>query len=146
MKSIKVSSFEVVFLAVTATVIVSSPVSAQTVLSPAQQKVVSQQVTRLKGTEEKADVNGWSDARKLAEFFCRPIALAEFKKANKQASRVFLGRDDEDVKKFVIEGNTKVSGNGSVRFFGEWKDFSFACTLDPDKGTATSFKYQIETR
>jgi hypothetical protein len=121
------------------------PVLAQSVLSPAQEKVVGQKTAKLSKSERDM-IAGWSDSKKLAEFFCSPAGLRELKKADQKADRVFLGPDDEGVKKFALEGNTRLSGRGSVRVVGAWKDFSFQCTLDPEKATTTSFTYKFDTK
>lgn len=129
-------------LAVTGALLIATAGWAASALSPAQEKVIAQKTAKV-SAEEKKMIAGWSDGKKLAEFFCAPAGLAEFKKTSKAADRVFLGPDDEGVKQFVLVGNSKLSGRGSVRMGADWKDFTFQCTLDPDKGTATSFTYEL---
>lgn len=117
--------------------------SAQGVLSRAQKGAIEKKTASVSKTE-KAMIDGWPDSKKLAEFFCSPAGLASIKKQHATAGRLFLGPDDEGVKKFVVVGNTKLSGRGSVRLGADWKDLSFVCTLDPDKAIATGFTFTLD--
>ena len=121
------------------------PAWAASALSPAQEKVVASKTARL-SKNETSMIAGWSDGKKLAEFFCSPAALAEFRKTLKGADRVFLGPDEEGVKKFVLEGNGKLSGRGTVRTPGKWMEYAFECELDPDKATVKAFTYKLESQ
>ncbi|MDH5245825.1 MAG: hypothetical protein OEW98_05195 [Betaproteobacteria bacterium] len=122
-----------------------SPVlaAAQSALSPAQQAVVDKAIAKT-SAEERKMVAEWSDGKKLAEFFCAKPGLAAIRKQERTADRVFLGPDDEGVKKFVLTGNTRLSGRGTVRVHGGWKEFAFVCDLDPVKATAKGFTVTID--
>lgn len=117
----------------------------QSALSEAQKAAIHKKSVRMSATEKQM-VDGWSDGKKLAEFFCSPAALAEFRKTLKGADRVFLGPDEEGVKKFVLEGNGKLSGRGTVRTPGKWMEYAFECELDPDKATVKAFTYKLESQ
>ena len=121
----------------------AAPVSADTLLSPKQQEVIARKTAR-SSPEEKAIIAGWSDARKLAEFFCAPSALAAFRKKEKGADRVSLGPDEAGTMKFVLVGNTRLSGRGTVRTPGHWKGYRFDCVLDPERGRVKSFAYDLD--
>ena len=71
---------------------------------------------------------------------------AAIKKQERTADRVFLGPDDEGVKKFVLTGNAHLSGRGTVRVHGGWKDFAFVCDLDPAQATVKSFTYKLDAK
>lgn len=116
--------------------------ATNSVLSHAQQAVVAQQTAKL-SRDERAIVAGWSDARKLAEFFCSPAALAAFRKALPGADRVALGPDDAGVANFVLAGNDTLTGRGTVRVPGAWKDYRFTCALDAAKGSVRSFTFEF---
>jgi hypothetical protein len=116
---------------------------AQSVLSPAQQKVINAKTAKWNAEQMKVH-NEKTDARKLADFFCAPLALAELKKADKTANKVVLGADENGESPLAAVGNTKVSGLGTARFYGTWKTFAFECTLDATKATATSFTYKMK--
>lgn len=130
-------------VAMLATLCITMPASAQSTLSPAQQAVVARKTAQM-SAEEKKMVAGWSDGKRLAEFFCAEAGLAEIGRQHKGASRLFLGPDDEGVKRFVVTGNTKVAGDGSVRVAADWKDLTFECTLNADNATVKSFTYQLK--
>ena len=119
--------------------------TASSVLSPAQEKVVAAKTAKL-SPAEKAEIASWPDSKKLTEFFCTPVGLKEIQKAEKDANRLILGPDDAGIAKFVVEGNRKVSGRGMVRLIGEWRDLSFECTLDPEKGTTAAFTYKLDPK
>jgi hypothetical protein len=118
-------------------------VYAQSVLSTAQKAAIEKKTASV-SKSEKAMIDGWPDSKKLAEFFCSPEGLNVIKKQHPTADRVFLGPDDEGVKKFVVVSNTRLSGRGSVRLGADWKDFSFVCTLDPEKAVATAFTFTLD--
>lgn len=91
--------------------VMTDAAGAQSALSAAQHAAIAAKTAKLSKAELDI-VSSWSDRQKLAEFFCSPLALAEFKKADKRADRVSLGPDEAGVEKFVLEGNRKLSGRG----------------------------------
>ena len=99
---------------------------------------MNRQIATLHSSAERDMANSWSNAKKVAEFLCRPAALPVLKKQIAGADRVFLGTDDP--KTLNLESNQKLSGTGSARYSGGWKDFTFACALDPLAGKVTSFE------
>jgi len=107
-------------------------------LSQAQQHVVDAQIAELRTSEDRALASEWSDAKKVAEFICRPLALSELKKWNKDADRVFLGTDDPNT--LDLATNRLLTGSGQVRTGNDWTTFTFECELDADSGTALSFR------
>jgi len=107
-------------------------------LSKAQQDVVDAQIAKLRTSEERTIASEWSDAKKAAEFMCRPLALNEVKKWNKDADRVFLGTDDPDT--LDLTTNRLLTGSGQVRTGYDWTPFTFDCVLDPESGKALSFE------
>jgi len=107
-------------------------------LSPVQARRVAQDIGKLKHPEERALASGWSDAKKAAEFICRPLALATLRHRFKGADRVFLGTDDPDTLRLVSD--RRLEGSGQVRVGSDWKLFRFVCALDPKTGKALSFR------
>lgn len=132
-------------LAAAAALVVSSPppAVAQSALTKAQQAVIAQKIARTSATEKQM-VAGWSDGKKLAEFFCSEVGVKEIARKYKGADRLVLGPDDEGVRKFKVDGNRRVSGDGTVRVGAEWKDLAFDCVLEPDKAVVTSFSYTMK--
>lgn len=121
----------------------SMAVAGQSVLSRAQEAAISKAVAGA-SAGDKALIAGWSDGKKLAEFFCKRLGLMVIAKQQVGADRLFLGPDDEGVRRFKVEGNRRVAGDGTVRVGAEWKDLTFECVIDPDKALAISFVYKIK--
>ncbi|MCJ8519002.1 hypothetical protein ABID21_001909 [Pseudorhizobium tarimense] len=119
-------------------VLAISNASAASILSAAQQKVISKGINELKAEEERTLANGWPDAKKVAELICRPLALTELKRSFKEADRVFLGTDDPAT--LVLESDELLTGTGEVRAGDDWIPLKFACGLNPETGAATSFE------
>lgn len=120
----------------------SAPTLAEEViLSQVQQNVIEAQIAALGSSEERALASEWSDAKGVAEFICRPLAMRELKAWNKDADRVFLGTDDPATLALASDG--ELTGTGQVRTGSSWTDFSFTCTLDPQTGEAKSFQTSL---
>jgi hypothetical protein len=105
-------------------------------LSQAQAKIVTTEIAKLKYSEERALASGWTDAKKVAEFICRPLATDVLKRRFKDADRVFLGTDDPKTLHLVSD---RLKGSGQVRTGNSWRNFTFSCELDPRTGKALSF-------
>ncbi len=117
---------------------------AATVLSKAQQDAVTAQIEKLRTSEDRAIASGWSDAKKVAEFICRPLALNELEKWNGEADRVFLGTDDPDT--LDLTTNRLLTGSGQVRTGSDWTTFTFNCKLDTGTGKALSFETSLSSK
>jgi hypothetical protein len=111
--------------------------SAASQLSSAQVTVVAWQIAKLKYPQERSVASRWSDAKKAAEFICRPLAMRVLKRGFKGADRVFLGTDDPST--LHLLGSRRLTGSGQVRIGYDWQTFTFSCTLDPRTGKAVSF-------
>ena len=107
-------------------------------LSPAQASVAASRIAALKYPQERALASGWTDAKKVAEFMCRPLAMKVLKRRDKSADRVFLGTDDPGTLNLV--SNRSLTGSGQVRTKSGWQTFTFTCGVDPRTGRAVSFQ------
>jgi hypothetical protein len=107
-------------------------------LSAAERHIVARQIATLKTPADRTLAANWSNARKVAEWICRPAALTVVKKQDQRADRVILGTDD--LKSLTLETNGRLTGSGLFRTFHGWKDFSFACELNPETAKVTSFQ------
>lgn len=116
------------------------PRSAQAAeqLSTAQNTVITRQIAQLKYPQERALASSWGDAKKVAEFICRPLALTVLKQRFKGADRVFLG-DDKPLS-LQLAGDHQLTGYGQVRIPTGWRTFDFSCALDPKSGKALGFE------
>jgi hypothetical protein len=107
-------------------------------LSPAQAAVVAKQTGQLKYPQERALASSWTDAKKAAEFICRPLATTVLKQRLKSADRVFLG--DDKPQSLQLVGDRQLTGHGQVRTADGWQTFDFSCALDPKSGKAVRFE------
>ncbi|MBS7405077.1 MAG: hypothetical protein KIG22_03980, partial [Oxalobacter sp.] len=67
----------------------------QSELSPRQQQAIRNAFSGLHSKAEQKMVMQMSDAQKVAETMCRPIALEYFRERYETADRVFLGTGGE---------------------------------------------------
>ncbi len=110
-------------------------------LSQAQAAHIEQQINTLKSPEERKLASEFSNAKKVAEMICRPLALPVLKQHYKEADRVFLGTDDPTTLTLVSQKLLK--GTGQARTGSTWHDFSFACRLNPANGKAIGFSINL---
>jgi hypothetical protein len=107
-------------------------------LSPAQAAVVARQIKQLHYPQERAMASSWSDAKKAAEFLCRPVAITALRQRLKDADRVFLGDETADSLHLLSDG--QLTGRGQVRTGDGWQTFDFSCALDSKSGKAVRFE------
>ncbi|HMF77044.1 MAG TPA: hypothetical protein VK604_15405 [Bryobacteraceae bacterium] len=107
-------------------------------LSAAENAVVARQLATLKGPVDRHMAEGWTNAKKVAEFMCRPAALPILQKREKGVDRVFLGTDAPET--LTLAGNRRLTGIGQYRAPKGWQDFTFTCDLNPDTGKVTAFQ------
>jgi hypothetical protein len=115
--------------------------TAEPSLSAAEQAIVAKQISTLRSPAERQMAPGWSSAKKVAEFICRPAALATLKKQAKGVDRVFLGSDVRE--SLTLESNKRLTGTGQFRSGQSWTDFTFTCDLNPDTGKVTAFQPKL---
>lgn len=89
---------------------------------------------------EKAIVEDWSAGKKAAEFLCKDLALATLRKHFAGADRVFMETTNADREPTLVNSSL-VEGAGTVRYEDGWADFGYECDLDPERGTATGFRF-----
>lgn len=114
---------------------------AKSVLSSRQQQLIRNEFSKIGSPSERKMAMEWSDAKKVAETMCRPVALTYFQKQYKNADRVFLGDAKKD--SLILQGNELLTGTGQVRDGGTWHYFKFSCQLNPRNGRAVSFSADI---
>ena len=110
---------------------------AEPPLSAAQKAVVAKVISGLKSPEERSMASGWSNAKKVAEFICRPAALPALKKQVPDADKVFLGTDNPAT--LTLVSKRSLTGVGQVRSGAAWRDFTFTCALMPSSGKVAGF-------
>jgi hypothetical protein len=119
-------------------IVLPPTVSGAAHLSSAQAAVVTRQIAKLRYPQERSLASRWTDAKKAAEFICRPLATSVLKRHLKEADRVFLGTDEP--RTLRLESNARLSGRGQIRIGYNWQIFTFSCAMNPRTGKAVSFK------
>lgn len=117
---------------------------AEPSLSPAQKVVVEGAISRLKSPEERNLANGWSNAKKVAEFICRPAALPVLKRRAPGADKVFLGTDQPAT--LTLVSQRSLTGVGQARTGAVWRDFTFSCALTPSSGRVAGFTAVLKSQ
>ena len=115
--------------------------TTQSELSPRQQQAIRNAFSGLHSKAERDMAMKMSDAQKVAETMCRPLALEYFRERYETADRVFLGTGKEG--SLILHGNSRLTGTGQVREGFNWHYFTFDCHLNPATGYATSFSANL---
>ncbi|EAO4206420.1 hypothetical protein M8Q70_003545 [Salmonella enterica] len=121
---------------------ITSTSNAVNKMSPQLQLHVMQEMTsHVISPEDREYIqHEWSDARKVAEFICRPSALETLRKGPPKADKVFLG--DGHNGGLTLHSSIRLTGTGQYRSHGtEWEKFNFTCELSPLTGEVTDFRY-----
>ncbi len=104
-------------------------------------KMINQQVKNK--NDRQSARNEWSEARRVAEFLCRPVALKEIQKRYPDADRVFLGSGHNDG--LTLHSASRLTGCGQFRTGGgDWSRFNFECQVDPVNGNVLQFRYSAD--
>ncbi|WP_422648791.1 DUF930 domain-containing protein [Cupriavidus sp. H18C1] len=122
------------------------PVAAQdsSPLTDSQRQALDRAIGTLRTPADRNVASQWSDAKKVAEVMCRPLALQELKRTDAKVDRVFLG--DDTPQSLSLNGNTVLEGRGQARGRSGWRNFTFTCALDPQTARATAFEATFEGR
>lgn len=115
--------------------------TAHAILLPAQKTYLNRQITQsLHDKEEQQMVFEWDEAEQVAEFICRPIALAVIQKTAPLADKVFLG--DAKKESLTLKSAHELVGTGQYRTGFEWTTFKFTCKINEKTGKAGDFLFQ----
>lgn len=107
-------------------------------LSAPLQEHIKQKTLAFSPTE-KAMLQKWSDGKLISEFFCQDHALQDLSRTYEGADRVFMSLSDDDPPTLITE--TRINGNGSVRYKDGWADFTYECEIDENSGKVTDFTF-----
>lgn len=111
-------------------------------LTDSQRQALDRAIGTLRTPADRNVASRWSDAKKVAEVMCRPLALQELKRTDAKVDRVFLG--DDTPQSLSLKGNTVLEGSGQARGRTGWRNFTFACALDAQTARAKSFEATFE--
>lgn len=123
------------------TITVILPVFASSSVLTTQQKIYLEEIMALQISNEQdrmAIKNNWTEAHQIAEFLCRPIAMAVIKKQEPLVETVFLS--DGAQNGLILHSPIRLTGSGRYRISGsEWIPFYFRCDLSSITGRVTRF-------
>jgi hypothetical protein len=108
-------------------------------LSGAEQSAIADQIGKVKSSSDRQAIKSWSNAKKVAEFICRPAALHSLAKQEPSIDKVMLGTDDPAT--LSLESVGRLKGVGQYRKGDKWSDIDFVCDIDPDTGKVSSFQW-----
>ncbi|EAQ8164021.1 hypothetical protein ABXZ70_004538 [Salmonella enterica] len=126
--------------------ILSTPVMAD-ILTPAQQSYLAQEMrAQIKNSSDFQSIRAeWTEAHKVAEFLCRPVALKMIRNTLPDVDKVFLG--DGKNGGLTLNSPSRLTGTGQYRTGGvNWVPFEFSCQLSPSTGAVTGFDYRTDIR
>ena len=118
------------------TLFISNEVKAE--LAAPLKEHIKQKTLNFSATERNM-LQQWSDGKLISEFFCQNHALQVLSKTYQGADRVFLSLSDDDPPTLLTE--TRIKGNGSVRYEDGWVDFIYECEIDKNSGKVTDFTF-----
>ena len=108
-------------------------------LSGAEQSAIADQIGKVKSSSDRQVIKGWSNAKKVAEFICRPAAMRSLSKQDAAIDKVVLGTDDPAT--LSLESVGRLKGIGQYRRGDKWTDIDFVCDIDADTGKVSSFQW-----
>ncbi|CAD6107533.1 Uncharacterised protein [Escherichia coli] len=123
----------------------SSPLRADMLTSVQQLYLEQVMRTQIKNDSDFQSIRAeWTEAHKVAEFLCRPVALNMLRKMHPEVDKVFLG--DGKNGGLTLHSSSQLTGTGQYRTRGiNWVPFNFRCLLSPSTGAVTGFDYRLNT-
>lgn len=93
----------------------------------------------VKGKNDRNFVNtNWTEAQRVAEFICRPLALKELQKLYPDVDKVIFDQGKHNMQRLLSPA--LLTGNGQYRRGINWTTFHFECELSVKTGEATGFR------
>ncbi|WP_182825883.1 hypothetical protein [Serratia sp. OS31] len=109
-------------------------------LNPAQLNHLNEMInTQLKEQTDRNIVYSWTEAQRVAEFFCRPLAQTVIKKRLSTVDKVVLDQGNENEQRLISP--TILEGNGQYRIGSDWTPFHFQCKISEKTGEAIEFNF-----
>ncbi|ECL1759209.1 hypothetical protein FPN25_17100 [Salmonella enterica] len=132
-------------VAVSSLFMLASPLRAEMLTSVQQSYLEQAMRTQIKNDSDFQSIRAeWTEAHKVAEFLCRPVALNTLRKTYPEVDKVFLG--DGKNGGLTLLSSSQLTGTGQYRAGGiHWVPFSFRCMLSPSTGAVTGFDYRLNT-
>ncbi|HBC1286563.1 TPA: hypothetical protein ACGJPB_003365 [Escherichia coli] len=114
--------------------------AANVTLNPAQVKHLNNVINHeVKGKDDRNFVyTNWTEAQRVAEFICRPLALKELQKRYTDVDKVIFDQGKHNMQRLISPA--LLTGNGQYRRGINWTTFHFACELSVKTGEAMAFR------
>jgi hypothetical protein len=123
------------------TVIITAPSLAVAEDLPAKYKeTMNKKIDAVKEEASRKVIKSWGYNKQVAELYCRPAAQDYLKLHYPNVDRLFLGMNTPGS---LHREKNLLTGNGSMRDDNQWKDITFSCEFDPEKGTVNAFKLAL---
>ncbi|EHM1373180.1 hypothetical protein KFS96_004016 [Salmonella enterica] len=112
----------------------------ETVLNRAQSAYLSNLInSQLKNQDDRHYIfDHWSEAQRVAEFICAPLAKNLIKQRFPDVDKIILDQGPDNKQKLI--SSTLLAGNGQYRVGNTWTPFSYECELSDQTGKATKFR------
>lgn len=140
--TLRLSALTLTLALITIPFTAANSLAQETSLSNAQNRIVNNGIDSLKGAADRQLAQSWTNAKKVAEFICRPVALPTLKAHLPGVDRVFLGMAQDN--SLTLNANDELSGIGTARGAKGWRDFTFKCMIAPETGRVTHFEMSLK--
>lgn len=120
--------------------LIFSVFSFASVLTTEQTNYLEEIMTLQISNEQNRQIikNNWTEAHQVAEFLCRPVAIAVIQKQEPLVEKVFLS--DGENNSLILHSPIRLTGNGQYLIAEtKWIPFYFRCDLSPITGKVTRF-------
>ncbi|POT56154.1 hypothetical protein C3432_19455 [Citrobacter amalonaticus] len=120
---------------------VGSACADEHVLNPAQSSYLHSLIkTELRNLDDQNYVNSnWTEAQRVAEFICRPLAQKYVKSLFPKVDKVIMDQGKTNKQRLI--SSTRLTGNGQYRSGNSWTPFDYECQLSEKTGKALKFNF-----
>lgn len=114
--------------------------AAETPLNSVQTKYLNHVIHSQLNNQADRDYvnNNWTQAQRVAEFICRPLAQKEISRQYAGVDKVILDQGKENTQHLSSE--RLLTGNGQYRTGNTWTPFLFECEISAQTGKAVKFR------
>lgn len=114
--------------------------AAETQLNNVQRQYLDHLIhTQLNNQADRDYVNNsWTEAQRVAEFICRPLAQQEIARQHAGVDKVILDQGKENTQHLLSDH--LLTGNGEYRTGNTWTPFLFECEISTQTGKAVKFR------
>lgn len=138
------SVFCIINTLVFATVVYGSTVcpaqADEATLPPQQREYLNTQINQQLRSQSDRDYVStyWTEAQRVAEFICRPLAQRFIEQAFTGVDKVILDQGPKNTQH--LRSSTRLTGNGEYRTGNDWTPFHYECVISGQTGEALEFR------